>query len=147
MKPPPFAYHRPTDLDEALAMLAEVGHDGKVLAGGQSLVPLLNMRLATPRHLVDINRLAPLSYVRRVGGPANDPQNSPANGPGNGPQIGPANGPENGFVEVGALARHADVERDAAAFAAVPLLRQATACVAHPAIRNRGTTVGSLVHA
>src|SRR5262249_35311075 len=119
MMPPAFTYHRPTDLDEALAVLAEVGHDGKVLAGGQSLVPLLNMRLAAPAHLVDVNRLAGLAHLRR----------------------------EDGHVVVGARARHTDGERDPGPFAAVPLLRQATACVAHPAIRNRGTTVGSLVHA
>jgi aerobic carbon-monoxide dehydrogenase medium subunit len=119
MKPPAFDYHRPSSVDEALALLAAVGDDGKVLAGGQSLVPILNMRLASPVHLVDINRLAELAYVRS----------------------------EAGGVRVGALARHADVERDAAAHAAVPLLRQATACVAHAAIRNRGTSVGSLVHA
>jgi carbon-monoxide dehydrogenase medium subunit len=77
------------------------------------------MRLAAPGHLVDINRLADLAYVRV----------------------------EPGAVRVGALARHADLERDAAAYAALPLLRQATSHVAHPAIRNRGTTVGSLAHA
>lgn len=119
MKPPAFAYHRPESVDEALALLAEFGSDGKVLAGGQSLVPVLNMRLAAPANLVDINRLAALSYVR-----------SAADG-----------------VRVGALARHADVERDAPAYATVPLLRRATEYVAHPAIRNRGTTVGSLAHA
>jgi carbon-monoxide dehydrogenase medium subunit len=119
MKPSAFTYHRPASVDEALDVLAETGTDGKVLAGGQSLVPMLNMRLAAPGHLVDINRLAELAFVRR----------------------------EPGAVRVGALARHADTERDAAAFAAVPLLRQATAQVAHPAIRNRGTTVGSLAHA
>jgi carbon-monoxide dehydrogenase medium subunit len=116
MKPPPFAYHRPTDLAGALSTLARLGHDGKVLAGGQSLVPLLNMRLAAPAHLVDINHVTELAYVRVAGG----------------------------AVEVGALARHAEVLRSVVP---VPLLRQATACVAHPAIRNRGTTVGSLVHA
>ncbi len=84
MKPSPFAYHRPESVDEALAVLAEVGRDGKVLAGGQSLLPLLSMRLAAPAHLVDINRLADLDYVRA------DP----------------------GGVRVGALARHAAVERD-----------------------------------
>ena len=115
MKPPPFAYHRPTTVAEAVATLADLGHDGKVLAGGQSLVPLLNMRLAAPAHLVDINRIAGLSSVSV----------------------------DSGHVRVGALARHADVLREAA----IPLLRQATAYVAHPAIRNRGTTVGSLVHA
>src|SRR2546421_5899667 len=119
MKPPAFVYHRPATVDDALGVLAEVGADGKVLAGGQSLVPILNMRRAAPAHLVDINRLAELSYVRV----------------------------EPGTVRVGALARHADVERDGAAAATLPLLRQATAHVAHPAIRNRGTTVGSLAHA
>src|SRR5437763_3945276 len=119
MKPPAFTYHRPASVADALAVLAETGPDGKVLAGGQSLVPVLNMRLAAPGHLVDINRLGELAHVTV----------------------------DAGVVRVGALARHAAVERDAAAFAALPLLRQATGHVAHPAIRNRGTTVGSLVHA
>lgn len=119
MKPSPFAYSAPQSLDEALAVLADVGGEGKVLAGGQSLLPMLNMRLAAPAHLVDINRVAGLSHVT-VG----------------------ADG-----VLVGALARHAEVERDEAAFAALPLLRQALRLVAHPVIRNRGTTVGSLAHA
>jgi aerobic carbon-monoxide dehydrogenase medium subunit len=119
VKPPPFTYHRPEALDEALDVLDEVGDDGKVLAGGQSLVPLLNLRLAAPGHLVDVNRVVGL------GGIATDTAG----------------------VRVGATARHADVEHDPAAFEAVPLLRQALRHVAHPTIRNRGTTVGSLVHA
>lgn len=119
MKPSPFAYSRPTTLDEALAVLAEVGGDGKVLAGGQSLVPILNMRLAAPAHLVDINSVA------GIGGVHVD-----------------ADG-----VRVGALARHAEVEADAAVADRLPLLRQALRLVAHPVIRNRGTTVGSIVHA
>jgi aerobic carbon-monoxide dehydrogenase medium subunit len=119
MKPPVFEYHRPGTVAEALAMLAEVGHDGKVLAGGQSLVPLLNMRLAAPAHLVDVNRLAELDEV----------------------------GVDGQAVRVGALARHARVEHDQAATDAVPLLGQAIADIAHTAIRNRGTVVGSLVHA
>jgi carbon-monoxide dehydrogenase medium subunit len=118
VKPPAFTYHRPTALGEALAVLAETGTDGKVLAGGQSLVPVLNMRLAAPAHLVDINRLPDLAAVRADGT----------------------------AVRVGALVRHADLERDGAAAAALPLLREATRHVAHPAIRNRGTTVGSLAH-
>jgi aerobic carbon-monoxide dehydrogenase medium subunit len=119
VKPPVFAYHRPASLDEALATLAELGGDAKVLAGGQSLVPVLNMRLAAPAALVDINKLAELSFVHT----------------------------HDHLVRVGALARHARTERDEAAFAALPLLRQATRQVAHPTIRNRGTTVGSIVHA
>src|SRR5436190_7961416 len=116
MKPPAFTYHRPATVGDALAVLAEVGSDGKVLAGGQSLVPVLNMRLAAPGHLVDINRLPDLAYVSSDGD----------------------------AVRVGALARHATVERSDEA---LPLLREATANVAHAAIRNRGTTVGSLAHA
>ena len=119
MKPAAFAYHRPGTVAEALAVLAEVGHDGKVLAGGQSLVPLLNMRLAAPAHLVDVNWLAELDTVA-VGDRA---------------------------VRVGAVARHARVEHDRAATGAVPLLGQAIADIAHATVRNRGTVVGSLVHA
>jgi aerobic carbon-monoxide dehydrogenase medium subunit len=119
MKPPVFEYHRPGTVAEALSVLAEVAQDGKVLAGGQSLVPLLNMRLAAPRHLVDVNWLDELDEVA-----------SHAAG-----------------IRVGALARHARVEHDQGAADAVPLLGQAIADVAHPTIRNRGTVVGSLVHA
>lgn len=119
MKPSPFTWTAPESLDEVLAVLARVGEEAKVLAGGQSLLPILNMRLAAPAHLVDINRVAELAYVRTH--------------------------PDR--VQVGALARHADVEADEAAHAALPLLRQALRLVAHPVIRNRGTTVGSLAHA
>ena len=119
MKPPPLRYSRPGSTAEALATLASLGEHGKVLAGGQSLVPLLSMRLAAPEHLVDINRLAELGYVRV----------------------------EDGQVRVGALARHAQVLADPAAAAAQPLLAKALRFVAHAAIRNRGTTVGSIVHA
>lgn len=118
MKPAPFAYLRPSTLEEALAALA--GEQGaKVLAGGQSLVPLLNMRLAAPSMLVDINALPDLGHVRVA---------------------------EDG-VRVGALARHAEVLASAEAAHSQPLLRMALSHVAHPTIRNRGTTVGSIVHA
>jgi carbon-monoxide dehydrogenase medium subunit len=119
VKPSPFGYAAPATTDDALAVLAQVGDEAKVLAGGQSLVPILNMRLAAPGYLVDINRIAALSYVRA----------------------------EDGGVRVGAIARHAEVERSQAAFDVLPLLRQALQLVAHPVIRNRGTTVGSLAHA
>jgi carbon-monoxide dehydrogenase medium subunit len=119
VKPSPFAWSAPVSVPEALALLAQVGGDGKVLAGGQSLLPILNMRLAAPAHLVDINRLAELAYVRAT----------------------------DGSVVVGALARHAAVERDGPAHDVQPLLRQALGLVAHPVIRNRGTTVGSIAHA
>jgi carbon-monoxide dehydrogenase medium subunit len=119
VKPSPFAWSAPDSVAEALALLARVGGDGKVLAGGQSLLPILNMRLAAPAHLVDINRLAELAYVRAT----------------------------EEAVVVGALARHAAVERDRPAYDVQPLLRQALGLVAHPVIRNRGTTVGSIAHA
>lgn len=117
MKPSPFTLHRPETLDDALAALADT--KGKVLAGGQSLIPILSMRLAAPAHLVDINRLPDLGHV--------------------------TSGPDG--VRVGALARHRAVEKDDAAAAVQPLLRQALVHVAHPTIRNRGTSVGSLAHA
>ncbi|HEX3004608.1 MAG TPA: xanthine dehydrogenase family protein subunit M [Angustibacter sp.] len=119
MKPAPFEYHRPADLAQALSLLAELGAQAKVLAGGQSLLPLLSMRLASPAHLVDVNALPGLGEVSVDGG----------------------------TVRFGALVRHSDLECDEAAFAAQPLLRQGLRNVAHPTIRNRGTTVGSICHA
>ncbi len=119
MKPAPFVHHAPRTVEEAVAVLADVGHDGKVLAGGQSLIPILNMRLASPGHLVDVNGVAGLAEVSV----------------------------SDGAVRVGALVRHAQLERDDSAYAACPLLRRAVRHVAHPVIRNRGTTVGSIAHA
>ncbi|MGB7817230.1 MAG: FAD binding domain-containing protein [Ornithinibacter sp.] len=119
MKPAPFVHHAPATVDEAVRVLADVGHDGKVLAGGQSLIPVLNMRLASPGHLVDINGVDGLDGVDV----------------------------DDAWVRVGALVRHAALERHDAARSALPLLRQALRNVAHPAIRNRGTTVGSIAHA
>ena len=119
MKPSAFVHHAPRSVDEAVAILAEVGDDAKVLAGGQSLIPILNMRLSAPSHLVDINRIAGLDTVE-VAADA---------------------------VHIGALVRHAQLERHVGAFAHLPLLHQALINVAHPVIRNRGTTVGSLAHA
>ena len=118
MKPAPFEFHRPGSLREALAALAGEP-DAKVLAGGQSLVPLLSMRLAAPSRIVDINGLPDLDHVQ-----------VDADG-----------------VRVGALARHAAVLADPEARRVQPLLAMALSRVAHATIRNRGTTVGSLVHA
>ncbi len=118
MKPAPFRYADPRSLDEALHVLAtEPG--AKVLAGGQSLLPLLAMRLAAPGTLVDLNRVPGLDAVEATGD----------------------------GVRVGALVRHAQLLRDEPAARVQPLLARATANVAHPAIRNRGTTVGSIAHA
>ncbi len=118
MKPAPFSYHSPTTVEETLALLAELGAGGKILAGGQSLIPILNMRLSSPPHVVDINRVAGLDTVESYGA-----------------------------LRVGALARHAQVERDDRVRRSCPLLAQALRLVAHPAIRNRGTVCGALAHA
>ena len=119
MKPPPFTYHAPADVDEALAALDDLGEEGKVLAGGQSLIPLLNMRLAVPAHLVDISRIAALDAIDVTAD----------------------------VVTVGAAVRHTTLEHHDDAAHAVPLLRQALRHVAHPVIRNRGTVCGSIAHA
>ncbi len=119
MKPPPFAYHAPTQLDEALALLERYGDDAKVLAGGQSLMPLLNFRLSYPSALIDINRVADLSYLRQ----------------------------ENGQVCIGALTRQRTIEFSELVRRQLPLLYEATTLVGHLPIRTRGTIGGSLAHA
>ena len=119
MRPPPFSYADPSTVDEALGLLAEHGDDAGILAGGQSLVPLLNFRLARPAVIVDINRIADLAYIEQ----------------------------RNGTLEIGALTRHRAVERSAVVSEACPLLSEAIAHVGHVQIRNRGTVGGSLAHA
>ena len=119
MKPAGFEYVAPTSLDEALAEISRHGEDGKILAGGQSLVPLLNFRLARPRTLIDINRVEELSYIRRRAG----------------------------ALHVGALTRHAALERSQVVRAGWPILAEAVRELAHPQIRNRGTVGGSVAHA
>jgi carbon-monoxide dehydrogenase medium subunit len=118
MKPAPFTYHAPASVGGALALLAEHGDDAKVLAGGQSLLPLLNFRLARPGHLIDINRLPGLDQIERT----------------------PAG------WRIPALVRQAAAERSAELTTAAPLLADALRQVAHPQIRNRGTICGSLAH-
>jgi 2-furoyl-CoA dehydrogenase FAD binding subunit len=118
VKPAPFDYLRPGSLAEAATALAGEPN-AKVLAGGQSLVPLLSMRLAAPSLLVDINGLPDLSGIEVTGE----------------------------GVRIGALARHADVLASADAARVQPLLAMALSHVAHATIRNRGTTVGSIIHA
>lgn len=118
MKPPPFTYHAPKTVEEACSLLASL-EDAKVLAGGQSLIPLLNFRLARPQHLVDINRIEGFDRVYE----------------------------RDGGLAVQALARQAAVEDSAAAGRICPLLTSAIRLVAHRVIRNRGTVCGSLAHA
>lgn len=120
MKPPAFEYHRPATLDEALALLAAHEGDAKPLAGGQSLVPAMNFRLAQPAVLVDLGALNELSYVRET--------------------------PDGGLA-IGAMTTHAALERDAGVAARAPLLAETMPWIAHPQIRNRGTVGGSLAHA
>jgi carbon-monoxide dehydrogenase medium subunit len=119
MKPARFDYHAPERLEDALSLLREQADGAKVLAGGQSLVPLMNMRLARPAAVVDINRIRELAYLRV----------------------------EDGELRIGALARHADVLRSPEVARGWPLLHEATGLVGHAAIRNRGTVCGSVVHA
>jgi len=119
MKPAPFAYHRPGSVDEALALLAQHGGDAKPLAGGQSLIPAMNFRLARPAVLVDLNRLTTLAGIR---GGADS-------------------------LRIGAMTRQRAVERDATVARDAPLLAEALPHIAHPQIRTRGTVGGSLAHA
>jgi CO/xanthine dehydrogenase FAD-binding subunit len=118
LKPPPFAYHAPGTVDEACALLASL-EDSKVLAGGQSLLPLLNFRLARPAHLVDINRITNFDRIYE----------------------------RDGGVAVQALARQSAVEDSVLVARVCPLLTAAIRLVAHRVIRNRGTVCGSLAHA
>jgi CO/xanthine dehydrogenase FAD-binding subunit len=120
MKPAPFEYFAPTDITEALDLLAHYGDDAKILAGGQSLMPLMNMRLARPRVLLDINRLTELAYI------------SP--------------GPD-GALTIGALTRQRAVERASVVQTHLPPLAAVMPSLGHFQIRNRGTIGGSLVHA
>ncbi len=115
MKAPRFAYARPASLAEALALLAEHKGDARVLAGGQSLVPMMNFRVAAPKILVDINRIAGLSGIKVI----------------------------RNHLHIGALTRHVEIERSADIARHLPLIAAAMPHIAHPAIRNRGTFGGS----
>ena len=119
MKPPPFRYHTPRSLPEAVALLRESPGEARVLAGGQSLVPLLNLRLAYPEVLVDLNGVEGLSYIRDEGS----------------------------RLCIGAMTRQREAEFSALLAERCPLVVEALAQVGHPAIRNRGTVGGSLAHA
>ncbi|HYP39388.1 MAG TPA: xanthine dehydrogenase family protein subunit M, partial [Chloroflexia bacterium] len=120
MKPAPFEYHAPTTREEALALLAESGGEAKVLAGGQSLVPSMNFRLAQPSILVDLNGIDDLFGIRA--------------------------GEEGGLL-IGAMTRQRTVERSPLVAERAPLIAEAMPYIAHPQIRNRGTYGGSLAHA
>jgi carbon-monoxide dehydrogenase medium subunit len=120
MKPPVFDYLAPETVDEALEALAQHGWGAKALAGGQSLIPLLNFRLAEPSVLVDLNGIESLAYVQES---------------------------ESGGLLVGGMTRQRTLERDARVAEVAPLLVEAMPWISHPQIRNRGTLGGSLAHA
>jgi carbon-monoxide dehydrogenase medium subunit len=120
MIPQAFSYHRPTTLDEALALMASAGDDARVLAGGQSLLPLMKLGLARPTHLIDLKGIADLKAIR----PTAD-----------------------GGVHIGALAPHAAVARSTVVRLAAPMLADAAEGIGDPQVRTRGTLGGSLAHA
>jgi carbon-monoxide dehydrogenase medium subunit len=119
MKPPKFDYHAPKSVDDALALLERYGGDAKILAGGQSLMPLLNFRLSRPAALVDLNRIPSLAYIKEV----------------------------DGRVSLGAMTRQRAIEFSPVVKDRLPLLREATRWVGHLPIRTRGTIGGSIAHA
>ena len=118
MYPRTFTYHRATSLQDAVGLLFQLGAEAKLLAGGQSLIPLMKLRFASPAHLVDLNFVGAISDIRE----------------------------DNGFLRLGALARHADIE-DSPAVAKIPILHDCAAGIADVQVRNRGTIGGSLAEA
>jgi carbon-monoxide dehydrogenase medium subunit len=120
MKPAPFKYYAPATVDEALARLAEHGWDAKVLAGGQSLVPMMNFRLAQPAVIVDLNNVSDLFYIQPI---------------------------RDGGVRVGAMTRQSQVERDPLIAEVAPMIHEAMPKIAYPQVRSRGTFGGSIAHA
>jgi len=119
MYPARFEYHAPQSVDEALTILERYGDEGKVLAGGQSLIPLMKLRFASPKALVDINRIGGLDSIQE----------------------------DNGFLSIGALVRHKDCERSDALKGRYGVLGDAAPQISDPIVRNLGTVVGSLAHA
>ncbi|HZG44072.1 MAG TPA: FAD binding domain-containing protein, partial [Longimicrobium sp.] len=119
MKPAPFEYYRPESVEEALSLLAEHGYDAKLLAGGQSLVPAMNFRMAIPAVLIDLNRIAGLDGIVEM----------------------------DGGLRIGAMVRQRAAERDPLIAARAALISETLPYVAHAQIRNRGTMGGSIAHA
>ena len=119
MKAPPFTYHRPATLDDALGLLAEYGDEAKILAGGQSLIPLMGLRMGRPSHVVDIGRLPDLDAITVD---------------------------DDGALTLGALVRHEQARTSPLVAEHAPLVAQAMPWVAHRAIRTRGTVLGSIAH-
>jgi carbon-monoxide dehydrogenase medium subunit len=118
MIPAGFEYHAPTSIGEATGLLARLGEEAKVLSGGQSLIPLLKLRLASPTHLIDINRIPGLAYVKEA----------------------------EGTLRIGALAREVDLDESQVVRDRYPLLADATRAIADPIVRNLATVAGNLAH-
>jgi len=119
MIPAAFEYHAPTSIIEASALLARLGEDAKILSGGQSLIPLMKLRLANPQHLVDINGIPGLSFIREA----------------------------DGFLRIGALTRESDLEESELIRTRYPLIHDTSQVIADPVVRNLATIGGNLAHA
>ncbi len=117
--PAPFGYERVTSVDDAIAALERLGSEARIIAGGHSLLPMMKLRLANPEHLIDINDLTELSYIRE----------------------------EAGEIRIGALTRHVDLLKSELLAEHFPLFRDAEEVIADPVVRNRGTIGGSLCQA
>jgi carbon-monoxide dehydrogenase medium subunit len=118
MIPPSFEYHLPKGVSDAVGLLEKYGSDAKILSGGMSLIPLMKLRLAKPAHLIDINRISGLDYIKEA----------------------------DGFLRIGALAREADLEKSELVRSKYPLLLDTTLVIADPLVRNRATVGGNLAH-
>jgi aerobic carbon-monoxide dehydrogenase medium subunit len=118
MIPPTFEYFRPKSISEAVALLQQYGDEAKILSGGQSLIPMMKLRLARPGYLIDINRISGLSYIKEEGG----------------------------YLKIGGLTREAEVEASPVVQAKYPLLADTTAVIADPQVRNLATVGGNLAH-
>lgn len=118
MIPPAFEYLRPNTIPEAIAFLQQYGEDAKILSGGQSLIPMMKLRIARPAYLIDINRIAGLSYIKEEGG----------------------------FLKIGGLTREAELEASPVVHAKYPILVDTTQVIADPQVRNLATVAGNLAH-
>ncbi|MDO8785743.1 MAG: xanthine dehydrogenase family protein subunit M [Syntrophales bacterium] len=119
MKPFSFEYFKPNNIDEAISLLNGYGEDAVILAGGQSLIPLMNLRLARPKYIIDINKIAELSYIKDT----------------------------NGGLSIGALTRHREIEKSDIIKSKYPILSKTVSLIGNPQIRNWGTIGGSISHA
>jgi len=118
MIPPSFEYYAPTTVEEAIGLLKQLGPEAKILSGGMSLIPLMRLRLAAPRYLIDINRIAGLAYIKEV----------------------------NGFLRIGALTREAELESSDLLRSKYPILVETASVIGDPLVRNRATIGGNLAH-